>query len=515
MFFSCVNPFKALFPKKNNACISPHLLFLVNKFEISLTASIAELVPKDDDEDDFLTYSWMIDAMHSLCETHLGFTTLMTTDVDLPHVSDMEESLIEMYVDISSKLLDLCDAFTSELYRLNHGNMFLNIAFSNPDEFHSSHLDRWKQHMASKNPSIENCGKEEVRWGQAFVELQNMVKPKTRNTSLSKRFGVIRDLEAVESGVEKLYAAVQEGYLPVSDMEESMYADISSKLLEVCNAFTSELARLNHGNMLLKFAFSDPDEVSLSHIDCWRQHMASKNPRIENCGEVLSNLVESMSDDHDLHGLKKKNVIMNTFLSNRFMVIKDVKAVESGVEMVYAAVQEGSVPNSLMDDDKNAFLTVSWMIQAMRSLCETHQSIKTLVTDLNLLVSHTEESLMYAYSDISSKLLQLCDAFILELDRINHVNLLLKLAFSNAEEFSLSQFNCWRQLMASKNPSIENCGEVLSSLVESMNRYHRLYKKKQSEKAVESGAEKLYAEVQKKLAPNMLMAELLKRSVIE
>ncbi|RID43172.1 hypothetical protein BRARA_I00049 [Brassica rapa] len=286
MFFSCVNPFKALFPKKNNACISPHLLFLVNKFEISLTASIAELVPKDDDEDDFLTYSWMIDAMHSLCETHLGFTTVMTTDVDLPHVSDMEESLIEMYVDISSKLLDLCDAFTSELYRLNHGNMFLNIAFSNPEEFHSSHLDRWKQHMASKNPSIENCGKvlrslaeslnhhyhslykkmtkkekqyekekvllralygvmvntlyifsvfaaaftrssknllhltipkemeeeeEEVRWGQAFVELQNMVKPEIQNTSLSKRFGVIRDLEAVESGVEKLYAAVQEG----------------------------------------------------------------------------------------------------------------------------------------------------------------------------------------------------------------------------------------------------------------------------------------------------------------
>ncbi|KAJ4876713.1 Uncharacterized protein Rs2_41731 [Raphanus sativus] len=114
---------------------------------------------------------------------------------------------------------------------------------------------------------------------------------------------------------------------PVSEMEESMYADISSKLLELCDAFTSELARLNRGNMLLKLAFSDPEDVSLSHLDCWRQHMASKNPKIENSGE---------------------NMIMTTFLSKRFVVIKDVVAVESGVEMVYAVVQEGSVPNSLM-----------------------------------------------------------------------------------------------------------------------------------------------------------------------
>ncbi|KAJ4876712.1 Uncharacterized protein Rs2_41730 [Raphanus sativus] len=121
----------------------------------------------------------------------------MTTDVDLP-VSDMEESLIEMYVDISSKLLELCDAFTSELHRLNHGNMFLNVAFSNPEEFDLSQVDRWKQYMASKNPSIENCG-------------ENKVNLEIQNTSLSESFGVIRDLEAVESGVEKLYAAVQEG----------------------------------------------------------------------------------------------------------------------------------------------------------------------------------------------------------------------------------------------------------------------------------------------------------------
>ncbi|KAH0920596.1 hypothetical protein HID58_020614 [Brassica napus] len=105
MFFSCGNPFKALFPKKNNACMFSHLVSLLNNFETSLRVSIAELVPKDDDKN----------AMHSLCEIHQCISTLMTTDVDLP-VSDMEES---MYADISSKLLEVCNAFTSELARLN------------------------------------------------------------------------------------------------------------------------------------------------------------------------------------------------------------------------------------------------------------------------------------------------------------------------------------------------------------------------------------------------------------
>ncbi|KAL0712415.1 hypothetical protein Bca4012_019393 [Brassica carinata] len=269
VLFSCGNPFKALFSEENNACISPQLLSLLNNFETSLRVSITELVPKGDDKNDFLTVSWMIQAMHSLCETHQGITTLMTTDLDLP-VSDMEESLIDMYVDMSSKLLELCNAFTSELYRLNHGNMLLKLAFSNPEVFSLSHIDRWRQHMASKNPSIQNCGEvlssiveslnhhhhkkvlvralygvkvktlyifsvfdvafthssknllyltipeemEEVSWGQAFMELQNMINPEIKKTFLSDRFAVIRDLEAVESGVEKLYAAVQEGWDP-------------------------------------------------------------------------------------------------------------------------------------------------------------------------------------------------------------------------------------------------------------------------------------------------------------
>ncbi|CAH8323801.1 unnamed protein product [Eruca vesicaria subsp. sativa] len=274
---NCGNPFKALFPKKNDACICPQVLSLLNDFETSLTVSIAELVPKGDDGKDFITVSWMIQAMHSLCETHQSFTTLVT-NLELP-ASDMEQSLIFMHCDISAKLLQLCTAFESELDRLNHGNMLLKFAFGKPEEFSLSHLDRWRQHMASKNPRIENCGEvlsslvesmnhhhslykkvkktkenekekvllralygaqvetlyifsvfdaaftgssknllyltipkdmEEVPWGQAFMELENMINMEIKNTFLSDRFMVIKDLEAVESGVEKLYAEVQE-----------------------------------------------------------------------------------------------------------------------------------------------------------------------------------------------------------------------------------------------------------------------------------------------------------------
>ncbi|KAF8107112.1 hypothetical protein N665_0126s0030 [Sinapis alba] len=261
-----------MFPKKNNACISPHLLSLLNNLETSLTVSIAELVPKND----FLTVSWMIQAMHTLCETHKSVMTLMTTDVDIP-VSDMEESSIDMYMDITSKLLELCNGFTSELYRLTHVNLLLKVALSNPEEFSLSHIDRWRQHMASKNPSIENWGEvlsslteslndhyqslyknvkkkqtakekvflralygvkvktllifsvfvaafnhssknllcltipeemEEVPWAQAFMELQNMINREIKNSFSTDTLAAIRDLKAVEFGLEKLHAVV-------------------------------------------------------------------------------------------------------------------------------------------------------------------------------------------------------------------------------------------------------------------------------------------------------------------
>ena len=88
-------------------------------------------MPKSKDE--ILTLSWMTLAMKSLCESHNDIWTLMTA-LELP-VSDWEDKWIDVYLDISSKLLDICNAFSSELSRLNQGNLPLKCALHNLDCF--------------------------------------------------------------------------------------------------------------------------------------------------------------------------------------------------------------------------------------------------------------------------------------------------------------------------------------------------------------------------------------------
>ncbi|CAH8391896.1 unnamed protein product [Eruca vesicaria subsp. sativa] len=259
---NCGNPFKALFPKKNNA----HLLSLLNDFETSLTVSIAQLVPKDNDENGFLTFSWMVHAIHSLCETHQSITTLVT-DLDV-HVSDMEESMIYMHGDISVKLRQLCTAFNSELCRLNHRNLLLKIACRKPEAFSLSQLDGWRQHMASKNPRIEICG--EV--------LSSLVESMNHHHSLYKKVKKTKENEKEKVLLRALYGAQVETLYIFS----VFYA-----------AFTG-----SSKNLLYLIIPKDMEEVP------WGQ--------------------------------------------NRFMVIKDLEAVESGAENFCTAVQEGLVPNLLM-----------------------------------------------------------------------------------------------------------------------------------------------------------------------
>ncbi|KAJ0265213.1 hypothetical protein HA466_0015480 [Hirschfeldia incana] len=290
MVFSCRHPLKALFPKKNDACISSHLLSLLNNFETSLTASIAELVPKKDDH--FITVSWMIEAMHSLCETHQSISTLIaTTDEDLP-VSDMEES---MYADIGSKLLELCTAFTSELSRLNHGNMLLKIAFSDLEEVSLSHIDSWRQHMASKNPKIENC-----------VEVLSSL------------------VESINDNLHHgLYKKVKKGCEEEKVLMRALYG-VRVKTLYIFSVFAAAFS--GSSKNVLKITIPKVME----EVEEWEEE---KEEEVIPWEEAFMEL---------------QNMIMNTFLSNKVMVIKDVKAVEAGVEMVYAVVQEGSVPSSLM-----------------------------------------------------------------------------------------------------------------------------------------------------------------------
>ncbi|KAI4328827.1 hypothetical protein L6164_021153 [Bauhinia variegata] len=125
----------------------------------------------------------------------------------------------------------------------------------------------------------------------------------------------------------------------------------------------------------------------------------------------------------------------------------------------------------LMPESKDEILSLSWMVRAMESLCETHNDIKTLITDLDLPVSDWDEKWIDVYLDISLKLLDICIAFSSELSRLNQGHLLLKCTLHNLDSASSNQFVCacssldgWRQHINSGNPRIEKCSSILDNL---------------------------------------------------
>lgn len=288
-FFPFGNPFRMISPKGSN--LSPRLLSIVNAFEEALAESLRKLHPKD--KNDVLSLAWMKLAMESLCETHNDIKTLIT-DLELP-VVDWDEKWIDVYLDISVKLLDICNVFSSELTRLNQGHLLLQCVLRNLEsktskQFAKAHstLNSWGQHIRSKNVRIESCrpilddlvesldlpkvknsakGKvlmramygvkvktvficsiyaaafagssknlidlpvsSTVSWSQAYSDLQTSVNGEIREIFSSGRFTALKELEAVETNVKKLYPMIEDDLRP-NDAE----------------AFKSSLATLRQG----------------------------------------------------------------------------------------------------------------------------------------------------------------------------------------------------------------------------------------------------------------------------
>lgn len=157
-FFSFGNPFRMISPKGSQ--LSPRLLSLLNAFEETLAVRLRNLNPKN--KEDVLSLTWMKCAMETLCDTHNDIKTLIT-DLELP-VADWDEKWIDVYLDISVKLLDICIAYSSELARLSQGHLLLQCVLHNLESKTSeqfirsrSSLDNWRQHIGSKNQRVHNC----------------------------------------------------------------------------------------------------------------------------------------------------------------------------------------------------------------------------------------------------------------------------------------------------------------------------------------------------------------------
>lgn len=269
-FFPFGNPFKMMLPK-GSSNLSPRLLELLNSFEEKLAERLGRLRPTD--KKDILTLSWMRCAMESLCAVHTDIKALITA-LELP-VCDWDEKWVDVYLDNSVKLLDICIAFSSEISRLNQGHLFLQCVLHNLESSSKqfiracSSVDGWRQHIGSKNPRMENCfsildnlvetldlpkiknsakGKvlmramygvkvvtvfichvfaaafsgsakklldlhplESCLWSEAFADVQIFINGEIRNIYSSGKATVLKELEAVEISVQKLYPIVQAG----------------------------------------------------------------------------------------------------------------------------------------------------------------------------------------------------------------------------------------------------------------------------------------------------------------
>ncbi|CAI8613196.1 unnamed protein product [Vicia faba] len=265
-FFPFGNPFRMISPKSSK--LSPQLLAVLHAFEETLEERLKKLIPKSKDE---VSMSWMTLAMQALCESHNDIKTLMS-DLELP-VTDWDEKWIDVYLDISVKLLDICNAFSSELSRLNQGQLLLqctlhHLGSSSSDRLFRacSSLDGWRQRMSSKNPRIEKCGSildnliessdkkvkksakgtvlmqaiygvkvltvfvcsvfatafsgstknltdmdvaDVYTWAPSFKGLQNLVNEEIRIRFSSGKFTVLNELEAVDLSVRELYPIIR------------------------------------------------------------------------------------------------------------------------------------------------------------------------------------------------------------------------------------------------------------------------------------------------------------------
>lgn len=269
-FFPFGNPLRMISSKGSQ--LSPKLVALLNAFEETLAGRMTKLNPIN--KGDVLSLSWMKLATDSISETYNDVKSLITK-LDLP-ACDWDDKWIDVYLDISVKLLDICIAFNSELSRLSQGHLFLKFALHNLDSTSSqqfakacSLFDGWRKHINTKNPKLNNCwtildslvetldlpkvknsakGKllmramygvkveivfvysviaavfsnsaerlfdlnvaETYLWAQAFKDLQSNVNGEIRNASSSGRSVVLKELEAVDATVKRLYPMVQTG----------------------------------------------------------------------------------------------------------------------------------------------------------------------------------------------------------------------------------------------------------------------------------------------------------------
>ncbi|KAG6493217.1 UPF0496 protein 4-like [Zingiber officinale] len=161
-FFPFGNPFRIYLHKGSN--FSSKLRELLFSFEKNLAEQLKKLKPKN--VEDVFTLSWMRLSIQFLSDMHNSIRTLIT-DLQLP-VSDWDEKWFDIYLDSSVKLLDICIVLSSELSRLNQGQLLLQYVLhlldisagdTSSEVLTKAHLHIHEriEHSKSKSSKLESC----------------------------------------------------------------------------------------------------------------------------------------------------------------------------------------------------------------------------------------------------------------------------------------------------------------------------------------------------------------------
>ncbi|GAB2224133.1 hypothetical protein Droror1_Dr00004881 [Drosera rotundifolia] len=137
---------------------------------------------------------------------------------------------------------------------------------------------------------------------------------------------------------------------------------------------------------------------------------------------------------------------------------------------------EGSLAarfKKLQPKDKNDVLSLPYMTKSLQLLSETHNDIKSFITDLKLPVCGWDNKWIDVYLENSLKLLDISIAFTSEISRLSQCQLSLRCCLHDLSSNSSvkpsearSLLDCWRQSIRSKNLRIESSFSVLDELAE-------------------------------------------------
>lgn len=298
------NPFRMMRPK--GSYMSPQLIALLNKFEEGLALRLTSLKPKN--KDSICTLSWMVLAMKLLSETHDDVKSLIT-DLELP-VCDWDDKWIDVYLGNSVKLLDVCIAFSSEISRLSQGQLLLqcllhNLEQNKPDEESkvNSSLRSWRQHIASRNPRVENCC--------AIVDqlVQSLDLPKIKNSAKGKvlmraMYGVRVQTVFVSSvfinafmgSTEKLLDLHVEGTYLWAEAYTNLqsFVNENTRILKPGNVLIKELEAVDESSRALVSLMQEAEKKTLESDEAVKDLISGLKKRTENLSEGLDHLANAV-----------------------------------------------------------------------------------------------------------------------------------------------------------------------------------------------------------------------------